>query len=70
LTFDLDFSDIAAHANLQESCVVVFRLRNARAGHVIERLVKLLSDHDGDLDTNCIISVEESRVRVRKLPIQ
>jgi predicted nuclease of predicted toxin-antitoxin system len=68
LTFDLDFGDIAAHSSL-DVCVIVFRLRNARATNVIARLQKILTDHSADLTTNCILAVEETRVRVRRLPI-
>jgi predicted nuclease of predicted toxin-antitoxin system len=70
LTFDLDFADIAAHSALDDVCVVVFRLRNTRAFHVIERLNKVLADNENDLSASCIITVEEARIRVRKLPIQ
>jgi predicted nuclease of predicted toxin-antitoxin system len=69
LTFDVDFGDIAAHSAL-DVCVVIVRLRNARATNVIARLQKVLVDHESDLATNCIVTVEESRIRVRKLPIQ
>ncbi|MEX2185796.1 MAG: DUF5615 family PIN-like protein [Pirellulales bacterium] len=70
LTFDLDFADIAAQAVGDVVQVVVLRLRNARSDHVIERLRKVLSDHENDLLTNFIITVEGSRIRVRRLPIQ
>ena len=42
VTLDLDFSEIAALSHGQKVSVVVFRLRNTRARHVIERLDAIL----------------------------
>src|SRR5574341_879523 len=43
LTFDLDFGEIAALARGRKSSVVIFRLRNTRASHVIDRLSAVLA---------------------------
>ena len=40
LTFDLDFGEIAANSRHQVASVIVFRLRNTRVAHVIERLAR------------------------------
>ena len=69
ITFDLDFGEIAAASAGNLPSVIVFRLRNARALHVIERLRKVLADSSAALESGAVITVEESRHRVRHLPI-
>ena len=69
VTFDLDFSEIAAFSHGQKVSVIVFRLRNTRARHVIERLGVILPHVLEALDSGAIIMVEESQYRIRYLPI-
>ena len=68
LTFDLDFGEILALSGDQTVSVVLFRLRNARTPHVIERLRTVIHDCGGVLGEGAIVVVEESRHRVRRLP--
>lgn len=70
LTFDLDFSEIVALSRNENVAIVVFRLRNTRAKHVMERLEKVLAESSDALAKGAIISVEEHRHRVRRLPIR
>jgi predicted nuclease of predicted toxin-antitoxin system len=71
LTFDLDFGEIAALSEGKKTSVIVFRLRNTRISHVIDRLSEVLSDSNsrGALAKGALVIVEESRHRVRYLPI-
>jgi predicted nuclease of predicted toxin-antitoxin system len=69
LTFDLDFGEIAAFSKGQIVSVIVFRLRNTRTSYVIERLSSVLADTAGALREGAVVAVEESRHRVRRLPI-
>jgi len=69
LTFDLDFSEIAALTRQGPTSVVSFRLRNTRTDHVIERLRAVLAASTPQLEAGAIVSVEEGRHRVRSLPI-
>ena len=69
LTFDLDFSEIAATARGPIVSVISFRLHNARARHVIDRLAAILPHVSSALEEGAIVSVEEGRHRVRHLPI-
>jgi predicted nuclease of predicted toxin-antitoxin system len=66
VTFDLDFGEIAAFSRGRIVSVVLFRLHNTRTRHVIERLQSALNFADA-LET--VVVVEESRCRVRHLPI-
>ncbi len=70
LTFDLDFGEIAARCTDSWTSVVVFRLANATSPHVIDRLAATLPRLGDALDTGAVVVVEESRVRIRHLPIQ
>jgi predicted nuclease of predicted toxin-antitoxin system len=69
LTFDLDFGEIAAFCRERPVSVVVFRLRDARTSHVIERLRAVLATAREALEAGAVIAVEESRHRIRRLPI-
>ena len=69
LTFDLDFGEIVAASGKQIPSIITFRLRNTRTPHVIQRLEKVLNDSSEALKKGAIISVEESRHRIRFLPI-
>ena len=68
VTFDLDFGEILALAKGRKTGVILFRLRNTRTPHVIQRLSAVLSDCVGPLERGGIVIVEESRHRVREFP--
>jgi len=69
LTFDLDFGEIAALARGRKASVVVFRLHNTRTVHVLGRLAAVLADCSTILEKGAVIVVEETRHRVRVLPV-
>jgi len=69
LTFDLDFGEIAAIAKGEKTSVVVFRLHNTRTFHVINRLSAVLEESTEALKKGSVVIVEESRHRVRYLPV-
>lgn len=69
ITFDLDFSEIAALSKGLTVSVVVFRLRNTRTPFVIERLSSVLAESSEALKAGAIVAVEDARHRVRRLPI-
>jgi len=69
LTFDLDFGEIAALAKGRQASIVVFRLRNTRSDHVIHRLCVVLEESMAALEKRAVVVVEESRHRIRYLPI-
>ncbi|MBI3126453.1 MAG: DUF5615 family PIN-like protein [Candidatus Tectomicrobia bacterium] len=69
LTFDLDFGEIAALARGRRIGVVIFRLHNTRASHVIERLSRLLESSPEALERGSVVVAEEGRYRIRELPV-
>jgi len=70
LTFDLDFGEIAALSGSQLVSVILFRLRNTHTLHVWKRLEQVLMVSSDALKEGAIIIVEETRHRIRKLPIK
>lgn len=69
LTFDLDFGDLAVFTRDRPARIILFRLENARTPHVIDRLGTVLSVSSDVLQRPVIVIVEDSRHRVRYLPI-
>ena len=69
LTFDLDFGDLAAFTRDRPGRVVLFRLENARTPHVIDRLSAVLETSPDVFQRPAIVIIEETRHRVRYLPI-
>jgi len=69
VAFDLDFGDIVAVTGGRAPSVVVFRLHNTRAEHVIQRLAVVLDKALDALQRGAVVVVEESRVRIRELPV-
>jgi predicted nuclease of predicted toxin-antitoxin system len=69
LTFDLDFGEIAAFSRDVSIGVIVFRLRNARASQVTNRLSTLFEESTDAIRKGAIIIVEDARHRIRYLPI-
>ena len=69
LTLDLDFGEIVAFSGRQNVSVVLFRLQNTRAPHVIDRLSVVLQEALSALEQGAVVVVEESRFRIRRLPI-
>ena len=69
LTFDLDFGEIVALSKRQRTSVILFRLRNTRTAHVIDRLNVVLKESSEALKKGAVVVVEEGRHRIRYLPI-
>jgi predicted nuclease of predicted toxin-antitoxin system len=69
MTFDLDFGEIVALTRGQNASVILFRLRNTRTVHLVNRLASVLEQSTDALQKGAVVVVEESRHRVRYLPI-
>ena len=71
LTFDLDFGEIAALSGGQRKIgIVLFRLKNCRPDYVNQRLAAVLAKVADLLGHGSLVIVEDSRYRVRPLPIR
>ena len=69
LTFDLDFGEIAALTERRRTSVILFRLKNTRTPHVIERFSSVIERFSDALERGSIITVEDTRCRIRHFPI-
>jgi predicted nuclease of predicted toxin-antitoxin system len=68
LTQDLDFSELIAVSGDSQPSLISLRLSSSRIEYVNNILAKVLSGIEEDVKQGSIISVEDSRVRVRRLP--
>lgn len=69
VTIDLDFSEILSFSHGMLVSTITFRVRNTRGEFLIRRLEAVLADILGFLERGAIVIIEESRYRVRHLPI-
>lgn len=69
LTFDLDFARLVFDARAAFPSVVIYRLTDARAHHQIERLTAALRVATLALEAGAVVVVDDTRVRIRELPI-
>lgn len=69
LTFDLDFGEIIAFSGESAVSVVLFRVNNTTSPFVISRLQTALPSAAEALQSGAIVVVEDSRHRIRRLPL-
>ena len=69
LAHDLDFSDLLAASGAALPSVIIFRLRDMRPSNVNRHLQAVLDEKQEELDRGAVVSVTESRIRLRQLPI-
>ena len=69
LTSDLDFGDLLAASTHELPSVVLFRLGNMDLVNVNRHLIIILEKYARELELGAILSVNERKIRVRKLPI-
>ena len=69
ITFDLDFAEIAALTKGKKASIILFRLKNKRTPHVIAHLGQVLDEAADALNRGAVVVVEESRHRIRYLPV-
>ena len=69
ITFDLDFGEIVALSKGKKTSVILFRLHNTRTSHLLNRLSVVLQNSARALEEGAVVVVEESRHRVRYLPL-
>jgi predicted nuclease of predicted toxin-antitoxin system len=69
LTQDLDYSAIIALSGAKTPSLISLRLSSSRIEHVNTVLEKILPQIEQDVLSGMIITVEDSRIRRRSLPI-
>lgn len=69
LTHDLDFADLLSASGETLPSVVIFRLRSMRS-HIVNRYLEIiLSEHGEALQRGAVLSVTDSKIRARMLPL-
>ncbi len=70
LTADLDFGYLMAVSRFRMPSVILFRLQDMRPISVNQRLDEVLQRCETDLASGYFITVTQSRIRIRELPIR
>jgi len=70
VAFDLDFGEILALGILDRPSVILFRLSDETAESVNRRLGLILSECLEELESGALILVEDTRYRIRNLPMR
>ena len=70
LSHDLDFSEIIALSGDVRPSLISLRLEDPRVENVNRILERVLPNIETDLASGAIVTVEDRRVRVRRLPVQ
>lgn len=70
ITQDLDFSALLALGGYHQPSLVTLRLFNNDPDVVTQRLRQVLPQIEAVLSQGCAVTVEDSSVRVRRLPIR
>jgi predicted nuclease of predicted toxin-antitoxin system len=68
LTQDLDFSALIALGGVGAPSVITLRLSSSRVEHVNETLAKVLPGLEQEVAAGAVVTVEDARVRRRRLP--
>ncbi|MEE8525807.1 MAG: DUF5615 family PIN-like protein, partial [Thermoanaerobaculia bacterium] len=69
LTHDLDFADLVAASGARLPSVILFRLPSMRPENVNRHLALVLERFGDQLQSGAVISVTESKIRLRALPL-
>jgi predicted nuclease of predicted toxin-antitoxin system len=70
LTQDLDFSAIIALGRRSRPSILSLRLASSRIEHVNAVLQRVLPAVENNLMAGAVVSVEDARIRVRRLPVE
>ena len=70
ITCDLDFADLLALGALSLPSVILLRLQNYTPSSVTPKLLEVLDECRVTLTTGAIVTIEETRYRLRHLPIE
>lgn len=69
-THDLDFGAILALTRSESPSVVQVRTQDTFPGHLAKMLISVLRENESAIERGALITVDESRARVRILPLQ
>ena len=70
ITHDLDFSMLLAVGGYQKPSVINLRIENAKPDSVAQRIIDIVSTMEKELSEGAIVSVDETSIRYRTLPVK
>jgi predicted nuclease of predicted toxin-antitoxin system len=70
ITQDLDFSMLLALKGYEKPSLINVRLEEAKPNNVTSRLIEMLSELESELKKGAVVTVDETSVRYRYLPIR
>jgi predicted nuclease of predicted toxin-antitoxin system len=70
LTNDLDFSAILAATGDDSPSVVQLRAQDSMSEAAVDSVVTAVIAHSAEIESGALLSVDESRARVRLLPLR
>jgi predicted nuclease of predicted toxin-antitoxin system len=69
LTRDLDFGTILAATQTHGPSVIQVRAQDVLPAHLEPLIVRAMREHEAEIEAGALVAVEESRSRVRILPL-
>ena len=69
ITQDLDFSSLLALGGYEKPSLITFRLSVPEPETITRKLLELLPHIEDRLAEGCAVTIDDRRVRVRRLPI-
>jgi len=69
ITTDMDFGQLLAFNKFKQASVIQFRTSVFTPGNIRQKLELVFDGFTDQLDENFIITIEDNRIRFRKLPI-
>ena len=70
LTHDLDFGAILAAGGMDAPSVIQMRIENVLPEHAAPFVLIVLRDHAAELETGALAIIDETKARVRLLPLR
>lgn len=69
VTLDADFHALLAGSGALAPSVIRIRIEGLQSAEMVDLLLRVAQQCQEDLEAGAVISVQESRVRVRRLPL-
>ena len=69
ITQDLDFSSLLALGGYEKPSLITFRLSVPNTETITRKLLNILPHIEDKLAEGCAVTIDDRRVRVRRLPI-
>jgi predicted nuclease of predicted toxin-antitoxin system len=70
VTLDADFHALLALSQAKGPSVIRVRIEGLRAEPLVDLLQDVIQKGEADLKSGAMISVQESRIRIRRLPVE